>query len=359
MAGVALEVKNLSKSYGDNAVLRNMSFKVNKGEFFVIMGPSPSGKTVSLNCIMGLEKPTSGRIYMDRTDITDISPHERLMGMVFQDLALFSHMNVFDNVAFGLRMMGHKSAELKKEVEEVLRLVRLEGLGHRRITELSGGQLRRVALGRSLALKPRILLFDEPLAHLDLKLRQRMMVEIRDLHRKLGFTALYVTHDQEQAMTMANRIMVMNMGSIEQIGTPEEVYLNPTTLFVAKFVGELNMLSGEVTSVKNGTLLVQTNVGKFTARRGKTELKGKSVVYCIRPEKISVGQKAQNLDNKVKVKFIDQIYKGSVIRYILQLKNGVEFKSVSEAYGPVNLESSINRDIIIGWKSKDALVFEA
>jgi len=281
--------------------------------------------------------------------------------MVFQDLALFPHMNVFDNIAFGPRMIGRPKDEIKNEVDEVIGLVRLEGLGDRRITELSGGQMQRVALARSLVLKPRILLFDEPIANLDLKLRQRMMVEIKDLHRRVGFTALYVTHDQEQAMTLADRIMVMNKGCIEQIGTPEEVYLNPTTLFVAKFVGELNILNGEITSLENDVLSIKTDVGELKAddKDRFTKLRGKKVVYCIRPEKISIGEKAQSLDNRIEVKLMDQIYKGSTMRYIVQLGNGVEFKSISEGYNLVNFESHIDRDVVIGWKSKDVLVFEA
>jgi len=281
--------------------------------------------------------------------------------MVFQDLALFPHMNVFDNIAFGPRMIGRPKDEIKNEVDEVIGLVRLEGLGDRRITELSGGQMQRVALARSLVLKPRILLFDEPIANLDLKLRQRMMVEIKDLHRRVGFTALYVTHDQEQAMTLADRIMVMNKGCIEQIGTPEEVYLNPTTLFVAKFVGELNILNGEITSLENDVLSIKTDVGELKAddKDRFTKLRGKKVVYCIRPEKISIGEKAQSLDNRIEVKLMDQIYKGSTMRYIVQLGNGVEFKSISEGYNLVNFESYIDRDVVIAWKSKDVLVFEA
>jgi len=356
-----LIVKNVTKTYGDNVVLNNISFDVNEGEFFVIVGPSPCGKSVLLNCIMGLEGPTSGRIYMDGTDVTDTPPSERDASMVFQDLALFPHMNVFDNIAFGPRMIGRPKDEIKNEVDEVIGLVRLEGLGDRRITELSGGEKQRVALARSLVLKPRILLFDEPLGEMDPALRERMMVEIKDLHRRVGFTALYVTHDQEQAMTLADRIMVMNKGCIEQIGTPEEVYLNPTTLFVAKFVGELNILNGEITSLENDVLSIKTDVGELKAddKDRFTKLRGKKVVYCIRPEKISIGEKAQSLDNRIEVKLMDQIYKGSTMRYIVQLGNGVEFKSISEGYNLVNFESYIDRDVVIAWKSKDVLVFEA
>ena len=355
-----LVVKNLTKKYGDNVVLDNVSFSVNKGEFFVVVGPSPSGKSVLLNCIMGLEEPTSGRIYINGNDVTDIPAQNRDASMVFQGLVLFSHMNVFDNIAFGLRMMKYPKDRRKREVEEVMDLVRLEGLGDRRITELSGGQQQRVALARSLILKPSILLFDEPIAQLDLKLRQQMMIEMKDLHRKLGITALYVTHDQEQAMTMADRIMVMNRGRIEQIGTPEEVYLDPATLFVAKFIGELNELNGEVSSLNDELLLVDTDVGKFTAKReGRgMEVKGKRVMYCIRPEKIFIGERAQSCNNKINARFIDQIYKGSTMRYIIQLKNEEKFKSIAEGHNIVNLKPFANRDITIGWNSKDAMIFE-
>jgi len=360
MSVIALVAKDLTKSYGDNIVLKTISFELTKGEFVVVVGPSPCGKTVLLDCIMGLEKPTSGHIYMNGKDITGVHARSRDVCIVFQDLALFAHMNVFDNVSFGLRMMGYPKDRIEKEVNEVLRLVRLEGLGDRRITELSGGQKQRVALARSLVLKPSILLFDEPIANLDLKLRQRMLGEIKDLHRRLGFTALYVTHDQEQAMRLADRIMVMNQGSIEQIGTPEEVYLNPATLFVAKFVGGLNMLDGEVASLKDDLLMVRTGAGDLAVNdRRKIGAKVKRVIYCIRPEKVSIGEQARNLDNTVEGKLVDQTYKGSSIERVVHLKNGVAFRSVSEGRDLVDLGSYIGRDVVIGWKSNDSLVFPA
>jgi len=355
-----LVVQGLTKRFGKVVAVNEVSFEIRDGEFFVIIGPSGCGKTTSLRCVAGLETPDSGSIRVSGSDIGNMPVYKRDVCIVFQDLALFAHMNVFDNVSFGLRMMGYPKDRIEKEVNEVLRLVRLEGLGDRRITELSGGQKQRVALARSLVLKPSILLFDEPIANLDLKLRQRMLGEIKDLHRRLGFTALYVTHDQEQAMRLADRIMVMNQGSIEQIGTPEEVYLNPATLFVAKFVGGLNMLDGEVASLKDDLLMVRTGAGDLAVNdRRKIGAKVKRVIYCIRPEKVSIGEQARNLDNTVEGKLVDQTYKGSSIERVVHLKNGVAFRSVSEGRDLVDLGSYIGRDVVIGWKSNDSLVFPA
>jgi len=351
-----LVVQGLTKRFGRVVAVNEVSFEIREGEFFVIIGPSGCGKTTSLRCVAGLETPDSGSIRVSGSDIRSMPVYKRDVCIVFQDLALFPHMNVFDNVSFGLRMMGSPKDRIEKEVDEVLRLVQLEGLGGRRITELSGGQRQRVALARSLVLKPSILLFDEPIGGAEPELRDRMLAEIKELHRRLGFTALYVTHDQEQAMRLADRIMVMNQGSIEQIGTPEEVYLNPSTLFVAKFVGDINLVRGKVASLdmNEKRVEVETEVGTFLApiREGVTV--GDPVAYAVRPEKPLIGKDAMNCANKFHAKLKDRIYKGSNVEYVFELPNGDEFKVVLAEELEKRVE--IGEEAILGCRIEDSVV---
>jgi ABC-type Fe3+/spermidine/putrescine transport system ATPase subunit len=351
---IKLTVEGLTKRFGKVVAVNNISFKIYDKEFFAIIGPSGCGKTTTLRCIAGLEIPDSGSIYLDGVDVSKIAPSKRDISMVFQDLALFPHMNVFDNIAFGLRMMKYPREKVKSEVEEVMKLTRLEGLGDRRITELSGGQKHRVALARSLALKPRILLFDEPLGDIEPELRERLMVEIKELHRKLGFTALYVTHDQEQAMTLADRLMVMNRGFIEQIGTPEEVYLNPSTLFVAKFVGTTNLIRGKVEEIYEKSVKIKTDIGDFMAPLRVRVNPQTSIVYMIRPEKVFVGRKGQNCVNKINVKLKNYIYRGLDTEYVFQLPNGEEFKALIQ--GEKKTKIKIEEETTVGWQTEDATI---
>jgi len=355
----AIVVKNLSKRYGDVTVLNNVSFDVNKGEFFVVVGPSPSGKSVLLKCIMGIEQPDSGSIYVDGGDVGGIPPSKRNISLVFQDLALFPHMRVFDNIAFGLRMLKHPKDQVEKEVDEVMRLVALEGLGDRYPRQLSGGQQQRVALARSLVLEPSVLLFDEPLGNLDLKLREKMIDEFKLLHQKIGFTALYVTHDQEQAMMLADRIMVMNMGVIEQIGGTKEVYVNPKSLFIARFMGDLNDLQGIITTISNEIAIAKTEVGDFEAPLKEGLLQGMTVAYTIRPERVLVGDNVRDCENRIKAKLISQIYKGSEMEYVAQLSNGVKFKALTQGRNIINLRSYMGKEVFIGWNSNDVLIFSS
>ena len=351
-----LVVQGLTKRFGKVVAVNEVSFEIRDGEFFVIIGPSGCGKTTSLRCVAGLETPDSGSIRVSGSDIGNLPVYKRDVCIVFQDLALFAHMNVFDNVSFGLRMMGYPKDKIEKEVNEVLHLVRLEGLGDRRITELSGGQKQRVALARSLVLKPSILLFDEPIGGAEPELRERMLAEIKDLHRRLGFTALYVTHDQEQAMRLADRIMVMNQGSIEQIGTPEEVYLNPATLFVAKFVGDINLVRGKVASIDSNEkrVEVETKVGTFLAPIREDVTVGEPVAYAVRPEKPLVGKDAANCANKFHAKLKDRIYRGSNLEYVFELPNGDEFKVLLAEEPATRIE--IGEEAILGCRIEDSVV---
>jgi ABC-type Fe3+/spermidine/putrescine transport system ATPase subunit len=319
-----------------------------------LAGPSPSGKSTLLKCIAGLEAPTSGSIYIDGEDVVRVPAHKRDIALVFQNFALFPHMTVFDNIAFGLRMLKRPKDVVKKEVEEAMKLVALEGLGERYPRQLSGGQQQRVALARALVVKPKILLLDEPLGNVDPRLRVRLLEEIKMLHEKLGFTGLYVTHDQAQAMTIADKIMIMNMGKIEQVGAPEEIYNNPKSVMVAKFFGSINLFEGIVQKVTKGMALVKTGVGEFEGPVRDEEVKaGAKVAYGIRPEKVAIGEEAKDRTYKVEAEILTQVYKGAFIEYLVRLSDGTEFKILQEG----NIGSiKVDKNLRVGWNAEDANV---
>ncbi|MEO0139204.1 MAG: ABC transporter ATP-binding protein [candidate division WOR-3 bacterium] len=242
-----IQIENISKMFGDFVALRNINLEIKSGEFVVILGPSGCGKTTLLRIIAGLERPTSGRIYFDGKDITDLPPSKRDIGMVFQNYALYPHMTVFDNLAFPLKMRGINKDEIKRRVERVAEKLRIHEHLYKKPKQLSGGQRQRVALGRAIIKEPKVFLFDEPLSNLDANLRTEMRAEIGRLHRELKTTSIYVTHDQVEAMSLADRIVIMNKGEIVQVGTPLEIYENPKNVFVAKFLGSppMNVIEGE------------------------------------------------------------------------------------------------------------------
>ena len=243
------ELRNIDKHFGDNHVVKNVSFGVRCGEIFSLLGPSGCGKTTILRISGGFEEPDSGEIFLDGKNITDAAPNKRKINTVFQNYALFPHMSVFDNIAFGPRTAGIKEKEVGKMVEEMLSIIRLEGLASRKTDTISGGQKQRIAIARALINKPKLLLLDEPLAALDLKLRQYMLLELDRIHDEVGTTFIYVTHDQGEAMSLSDRIAVMNGGVIEQIGTPAEIYESPRTKFVASFIGDTNFFEGTICDI--------------------------------------------------------------------------------------------------------------
>ena len=292
-----LEFEHVSKTFtGDRVVVNNLSFSVRRGEFFSFLGPSGCGKTTCLRMISGLERPTSGLIKMTGKVVNDIHPHKRNVHTVFQKYALFPHLNVFENVAFGLRMKKRPAAEVKERVERMLRMVSLQDYTRRSIQQLSGGEQQRVALVRALVNEPAILLLDEPLAALDLKLREQMHRELSALQKQLGTTFIFVTHDQGEALTLSDRVAIMNAGNIEQIGTPTEVYEQPASTFVARFVGTTNVFNGPasaatlgggaagvaITTDGFGTLFAKQDEGKPRA------VNGGAVGLVVRPEKIRI-----------------------------------------------------------------------
>jgi spermidine/putrescine transport system ATP-binding protein len=292
----AIELTGVEKAYhayGETvAAVRGVDLAIAQGEFFSLLGPSGCGKTTTMRVIAGFEEPTAGEVRLHGQDVTGVPPNRRDVNMVFQSYALFPHMSVFENVAFGLRRRGVPKADIARRVGEMLDIVDLAGRERRRPAELSGGQQQRVALARALVNRPRALLLDEPLGALDLKLRQAMQVELKRIQREVGITFVYVTHDQGEALTMSDRIAVMNDGLIEQLGTPREIYEHPATRFVAGFIGTSNLLGGEVTEAGRGNAVLSHGPDgriEVPVRDGLDVATGERLELTVRPEKIGIG----------------------------------------------------------------------
>jgi len=357
MSENVIEVRDLTKKYGQVVALNNISFEIPRGELFTIIGPSGCGKTTLLRTIVGLTEPDSGSIRINGKDVKGVPTRLRDVSLVFQNLALFPHKNVYENIAFGLRMRKYPEEKVRSEVESALKTVGLHGVEGRYPRELSMGEQQRIALARSLVIKPSVILFDEPLGNVDYRLRKRLELELKLLHRRLGLTFVYVTHDQEQAMTLATRIMVMNQGMVEQVGSPEEVYLNPATVFVAKFFGEINMLPGEVKSIKQEYANVSTDVGMFKAKV-KRPLEQERIVYSIRPEKVTIGKDALKHRNRVKCEVVEVLNKGTHVEYLTTLPNNAEFKVLVEAFQGDSTSLKAGSETLLGWDDEGVVLIE-
>lgn len=281
-----LKLTRVTKSFGDFTAVDDLTLTIPEGSFFALLGPSGCGKTTTLRMIAGLEEPTAGSIHIGTTDITTKKPYQRPVNTVFQNYALFPHLSIFENVAFGLRRRGVK--DVKEQVDKVLKLVELPHLSERKPTQLSGGQQQRIALARAIVNRPALLLLDEPLGALDLKLRRQMQIELKWIQTEVGLTFVHVTHDQEEAMTMADTIAVMNEGRIEQMGSPAELYESPRTAFVANFLGQSNLIRGEVTSSDGEQSVVEVHGQKVAILKTRNRAQGKSILVGIRPEKIRI-----------------------------------------------------------------------
>jgi spermidine/putrescine transport system ATP-binding protein len=313
---VDVRLVDVTKRFDDVVAVDRLSLEIESGSFFALLGPSGCGKTTTLRMIGGFEEPTEGAIYLRDREVSGLPAYKRDVNTVFQSYALFPHLSVFENVAFGLRRRSVRGEMLRGRVEEILRIVGLEGMGKRRPRQLSGGQQQRVALARALVNKPQVLLLDEPLGALDLKLRKQMQLELKGIQHDVGITFVHVTHDQEEAMTMADRIAVMNQGRIEQLGTPTELYETPATAFVASFLGVSNLISGTVSGSDTVRLRRGPEVRvKPEALRGRTG----EVAVGIRPEKIELGQGQENaLDGTV----VEEAYVGVATQYIVDTDCG-------------------------------------
>ena len=325
MARVRLE--NVVKRFGDFTAVAGVSLDIPEGTIFTLLGPSGCGKTTTLRLIAGFEIPDEGRIYFDDEDVTFKKPYERNTAMVFQNYALWPHMTVYENIAFGLRLRKLPKEEVDKRVRWALQLVGLEGLENRYPAQLSGGQQQRVALARALVVEPRVLLLDEPLSNLDAKLRLKMREEIRRLQRKLGITTVYVTHDQEEAMALSDRIAVMNAGRVLQVGTPREVYRNPANLFVATFIGRSTAVTGTIASVAGGFVTLDAGSGvvlQGRLARGKRLARGDKAIAIMRPEDFDLEPEAgaNELSGVVEM----SMYIGSHTQVRLRLPNGQVIK---------------------------------
>lgn len=322
-----IEIRGVSKRYGDMLAVDDVSIDIRRGEFLTLLGPSGCGKTTTLNMIAGFVTPTKGAIAIRGRPVTDLPPFERDTSMVFQSYALFPHMTVFDNVAFGLRMRKVTADEVRQRVGEALDKVHLTGLDRRFPRQLSGGQQQRVALARAIVTRPAVLLLDEPLSNLDLKLREAMRLELKSLQRDLGITSVYVTHDQGEALAMSDRVAVMNQGRVEQLGTPDDVYEAPASLFAASFVGATNLLHGTVKEADaSGVTVELPGGGVVRARPGSGLARGDSATVSIRPEKASMrlGEPTESVGElAATVRFV--LVAGAEITYQLELAPGGSF----------------------------------
>ncbi len=348
----AVELVNISKSFGSVRAVSNVSLSIRKNEFFSLLGPSGCGKTTTLRIIAGLEEPDTGVVKLDGRDVTYVPTHKRNIGMVFQTLALFPHMDVYDNIAFGLRMRNYSEADIRRRVREMLDIVRLSGLEHRRIHQLSGGQRQRVALARALIVQPAVLLLDEPLGALDLKIRQHMMVELKRVQREVGTTFIYVTHDQTEAMVMSDRIAVMKDGVIQQVGEPYDIYMHPRNRFVATFIGDaINLVEGDYASPG----VVKTSLGDINVP-SINEYVGKKVVFAIRPEKILIGgEVSSDLDNVFVGRISLTIFRGAFIEYRVYVDN-MEFVIFKPHVGVSYLLLKPGDMVKIGWRREDGIL---
>ncbi len=320
-----LEMKDVTKRFGEVVAVNNLNIPyIKRGEFVTFLGPSGCGKTTLLRMIGGFYYPTLGDIVMHGERINDIPPEKRKTSMVFQNYALFPHMTVFDNIAYGLKLRKLSKKEIKQRVSEILGIVQLEGLEHRRPTELSGGQQQRVALARCIVIKPEIILLDEPLSNLDASLRVIMREEIRKIQQSLNLTTIFVTHDQEEAMSMSDRIVVMNKGQIEQIGTPTEIYERPSTLFVACFIGYINTIRGTIRSIDRSVCTVDAVTGELvTAANGLGGLSaGEKVTVIIRPEAAVLEKKpGPDKRNILQGRVQGYTFVGSIVRYRIEVSD--------------------------------------
>lgn len=319
-----IEIKDVEKSFGDNKVVKKLNLHVGEGEFLTLLGPSGCGKTTTLRMIAGFESVTSGVILIDGKNVENTRPYQRNVNTVFQNYALFPHMNVYDNVAFGLVERKVNKSEIKKRVTEMLALVQLEGFEKRMPKNMSGGQKQRVAIARALVNCPKVLLLDEPLGALDLKLRKQMQVELKHLQRKLGITFIYVTHDQEEALTMSDRIGVMHNGVLEQIGKSNDIYDHPKSKFVADFIGESNILEAYIKDIKEDKLTALLESGTVTVYAHGMILE-EMVYISIRPEKLKCSfTPVEGFTLKGVIK--EHIYVGSAIKTVIELLNGEKLK---------------------------------
>ena len=360
--GHQLELIQVSKLFGDVRAVDDVSLSIQHGEFLTLLGPSGSGKTTTLNMIAGFEVPTGGEILLEEENITTVAPNNRGIGMVFQNYALFPHMTVSDNIAFPLKMRKTPTPDIRKLIREALELVKLPAFETRYPHQLSGGQQQRIALARAIVFKPKILLMDEPLGALDKKLRDHMRLEIKHLQESLNITVIYVTHDQEEALTMSDRIAIMNDGKIIQLDTPVHLYESPANLFVADFIGESNFLEGRVAETEGDKIAIVTGEGLEVWAKNPGQLNsGEEVSVAIRPEKIQILSNAadanKDIINRFNGRIEEIVYVGEARIYRINLASGA-IVDVKVQSGPDSKNYKIGGDITIGWRTRHGLALK-
>jgi len=329
MSDYMIELRNVTKRYGDLVANDNITLEVRRGELMTLLGPSGCGKTTALRCITGHNIPDEGEVWIDGQNVTEVPTHKRELGMVFQNFALFPHMTVFDNVGFPLMIRRQDKAERRERVMEALRLIRMEGYASHYPRQLSGGQQQRVGLARALVYRPKVLLLDEPLSNLDAKLREEMRFEIRDLIDRLGITAVYVTHDQAEALALSDRVSVMNVGRVEQVGTPDEIYDYPQSRFVADFIGLSDFIEGTVSAVhaKGGTAVITAGGLEISISATPEMSPGRSVLFFIRPNNVDLLPASQEGGANVFPGIVDKMtYLGDRNDYRIVVGEGLELR---------------------------------
>jgi putrescine transport system ATP-binding protein len=362
-----LRIEGVVKKFGAFRAVDGVSLDIRAGEFFALLGPSGCGKTTLLRMLAGFETPDQGHIRLNGRDIAHVLPHERPINMMFQSYALFPHLNVRDNVAFGLKRAGMARADIDKRVAEMLALVKLEGLAKRKPDQLSGGQKQRVALARSLARRPQVLLLDEPLAALDKKLRESTQWELMELQRRLGMTFIIVTHDQEEAMTVASRIGVMDAGRLDQVATPRELYEAPASRWIAEFIGDVNLFDGEVKSREGNRITVSTrDAGNLVVAEPRNGVTRTIVSVAIRPEKVKLSRRGPVSDavnahaiNRLEGVVTDVSYLGGMTTYKVRLDSGAVVCSSMANTTRIDIDAYAASQRVVAWFTPDdCLVLE-
>jgi putrescine transport system ATP-binding protein len=359
-----LRIEAVVKKFGGFRAVDGLSLDIRAGEFFALLGPSGCGKTTLLRMLAGFETPDEGRILLDGKDIARVLPHQRPVNMMFQNYALFPHLTVRDNIAFGLKRAGMSRSKIDDRVAEMVALVKLEGLEKRKPDQISGGQKQRVALARSLARRPRVLLLDEPLAALDKKLRESTQLELMELQRRLGMTFIIVTHDQEEAMTVAGRIGVMDSGRLEQVATPRELYEAPASRWIAEFVGEINMFEGQVESNEAHRLSISTRAaGTIVTAEPRQPVTKTNVCVAIRPEKIKLSRRGPVSDavnahaiNRLEGVVTDVSYLGGVTSYKVKLDSGAVLRSSMANTTRLDIDAYSASQRVVAWFTPDDCV---
>lgn len=356
MAEIDIQLSRVTKKFGSVTAVDDVSFTIDRGSFFSLLGPSGCGKTTLLRMISGFEDPSTGQILIDGQDMRGVPPFRRPTNLVFQHLSLFPHMTVAKNIGFGLEMKKQPKASIVKAVGEMLDLIELPGYGKRKIDQLSGGQKQRVAIARALINKPTVVLLDEPLGALDLKLRNQMQLELKRIQGEVGTTFVYVTHDQGEAITMSDHIAVMNHGKVEQIGASTEIYEYPKTVFVAGFIGETNLIAGTLTQ-SEGKPVIRTDSGlEILVKPVGPFLSGK-VRVSIRPEKIKMGLETENLGNRFEGRIVDLVYQGDSSTYTIHLPGRTKL-TVTQQNSEASRIYEIGQVVSVGWPVANGVVLK-